>query len=131
MKTFSFEVGSEQPNGGRIRRSSYFKDGLIRSPGNNIYTLFDLFENSATLYPDVKGFGYRKVKDIITEEKEITKIVNGEEVKQKKTWSYYELSGYHYMTYKEGFDFAQQVGAGLAHIGLKSKSKIEVFSPTK
>ncbi|KAI7866953.1 uncharacterized protein EV154DRAFT_532361 [Mucor mucedo] len=130
MKSFSVEVGPEQPNGGRIRRSVFAADGIARVPHHNVHTLYDVLNYSSKKFPERKGFGFRKVDKMIDEEKEVTKFVNGEEVKEMKTWKYFQLSPYHYLTYKEASRLAHDVGAGFAHLGLKEKSKIEVFSPT-
>lgn len=131
MKSFSIEIGPEQPNGGRIRRSVFAADGLARVPHHNVHTLYDVLNHSAKKYPESKGFGFRKVDKMIDEEKEVTKFINGEEVKEMKTWKYFQLSPYHYLTYKEASRLTHDVGAGFAHLGLKEKSKIEIFSPTK
>lgn len=131
MKTFSVEVGPEQPNGGRIRRSYLSPKELSQVPDPNVKTLYDVLKRSAIKYPDRRGFGFRKVEDIIEEEKQVTKIVNGEEQTETKTWKYFQLSGYHYLTYKQASRLTHDVGAGLLHLGLKEKSKIEIFSPTK
>lgn len=131
MKSFTVEVGPEQPNGGRIRRSIFSPEGLNRVPNHNVHTLYDVLSRSANKYPERKGFGFRKVEQMVDEEKEISKFVNGEEIKQKKTWKYFQLSPYHYLTYKEASRLAHDVGAGFIQLGLKNKSKIELFSPTK
>ncbi|CAO0797815.1 unnamed protein product [Mucor circinelloides] len=130
MKQFTVEVGPEQPNGGRIRRSIFAPEGLNRVPNHNVHTLYDVLSRSATKYPERKGFGFRKVEQMVDEEKEVSKFVNREEIKQKKTWKYFQLSPYHYLTYKEASRLAHDVGAGFIQLGLKNKSKIELFSPT-
>jgi long-chain acyl-CoA synthetase len=131
MKSFTVEVGPEQPNGGRIRRSIFAPEGLTRVPTHNVHTLYDVLAHSAKKYPERKGFGFRKVDKVIDEEKEVSKFVNGEEIKEKKTWKYFQLSAYNYLTYKEASRLVHDVGAGFIQLGLKEKSKIEVFSPTK
>lgn len=131
MKSFTVEVGPEQPNGGRIRRSVLAPEGLARVPTHHVHTLYDVLNHSAMKYPDRKGFGFRKVDQIVEEEKEVTKYVNGEEKKEKKVWKYFQLSPYHYLTYKEASRLVHDIGAGLVSLGLKEKSKVEIFSPTK
>ncbi|KAI7907137.1 uncharacterized protein BX663DRAFT_494945 [Cokeromyces recurvatus] len=130
MKSFTIEVGPEQPNGGRIRRSIFAPEGLTRVPNNNVHTLYDVLYHSAKKYPERKGFGFRRVEKIVEEEKEVSKFVDGEEIKENKTWNYFQLSGYHYLTYKEASRLTHDIGAGLLQIGLKEKSKIEIFSST-
>ncbi|KAG1628473.1 hypothetical protein G6F44_011903 [Rhizopus delemar] len=130
MKNYTVEVGPEQPQGGRTRRSIFSPDALVRVPAPHIHTLYDVLVNSAKRFPDRKGFGFRKVDKAVEEEKEVSKFINGEEVKEKKTWKYFQLSPYFYLTYREASRLTHDVGAGLVQLGLREKSKIEVFSPT-
>ncbi|KAI9275407.1 hypothetical protein BY458DRAFT_454713 [Sporodiniella umbellata] len=130
MKTFSAEVGLEQPQGGRARRSNFSPESLVRVPAPHIHTLYDVLTESAKKYPNQKGFGFRKVEKMVEEEKEVTKFVNGEEVKEKKTWKFFQMSPYFYLTYKEASRLTHDVGAGLLHLGLRERSKVEIFSPT-
>ncbi|KAI8146982.1 hypothetical protein BJV82DRAFT_597309 [Fennellomyces sp. T-0311] len=131
MKSFSIEVGPEtQPNGGRIRRSILSADNLVRVPATNVHTLYDVLEHSAKKYSNRKAFGARSIEQIIEEEKEVTKVVNGVEKKEKKVWKFFQLSPYEYVTYKEVSDRAHALGAGFAALGLREKAKVEVFAPT-
>ncbi|CEP13006.1 hypothetical protein [Parasitella parasitica] len=130
MKQFTVEIGPEQPNGGRIRRSIFSPEGLCRVPTPHVHTLYDVLSRSAAKYPERKGFGFRKVEQMVDEEKEVSKFVNGEEVKQTKTWKFFQLSPYHYLSYKEASRLAHDVGAGFIRLGLSHRSKIELFSPT-
>ncbi|KAF7731937.1 long-chain fatty acid-CoA ligase [Apophysomyces ossiformis] len=130
MKNFTVEVGPEQPNGGRIRRSVLSPEGLCRIPHTNVHTLYDVLQYSSKKYGDRKAFGYRKTDKIVEEEKEVTKFVNGVETKEKKVWKYFQLSGYEYLSYKEVARQAHEIGAGFSYLGLKEKAKVEIFSPT-
>ncbi|ORY94915.1 hypothetical protein BCR43DRAFT_558005 [Syncephalastrum racemosum] len=130
MKSYAIEVGPEQPNGGRIRRSILAAEGVVRVPATNVHTLYDVLQHSTKKYPKRKAFGAREVEKIIEEEKEVTKVIDGVEKKEKKTWKFFQLSGYNYLTYKEASDRVHAIGAGLAALGLKEKTKIEIFAPT-
>lgn len=130
MKSYAIEVGPEQPNGSRMYRSILAAEGVVRVPATNVHTLYDVLQHSAKKYPKRKAFGAREVEKIIEEEKEVTKVVDGVETKQKKTWKFFQLSGYNYLTYKEAADRAHAIGAGLAALGLKEKTKLEIFAPT-
>ncbi|KAI7869558.1 hypothetical protein BDF14DRAFT_1782639 [Spinellus fusiger] len=124
------EVGPEQPNGGRIRRSIHSVDRLCRSPHKDIHTLYDILQYSARRYQDTNAFGYRKVEKIVEEEKQVTRFVGGVETKEEKTWKYFQLSGYHYISYKEAACRALDIGSGLTHLGLKVQSKLGMFAST-
>ena len=131
MKQFTVEVGPEQSNGGTIRRAAISPDQLIRYPDPNVLTLYDVLENSKEKFGDKQAFGFRKVEQVIEEEKEIIKIVNGEEQKTKKTWKFFQMSGYHYLSYNSASRLAHELGAGFVHLGLSPKAKVEIFAPTK
>ncbi|KAI8974355.1 hypothetical protein BDB01DRAFT_807139 [Pilobolus umbonatus] len=130
MKPSTVEVGPEQPNGGRVRRSALSPDKLLETPAYNVRTLYDVLANSAENYPDRRGFGFRKLEKMIEEEKEVKKIIDGEEVIETKKWSYFQLSQYNYFTYKEASRLCHDIGAGLIKLGLKEHDKVEIFSPT-
>ncbi|KAI9012649.1 hypothetical protein CLU79DRAFT_708984 [Phycomyces nitens] len=130
MKSYSYEVGPEQPNGGRIRRSTNAVDGLVRGPDKNVHTLYDVLQYAVKKYGDADAFGYRKLENIIEEEKQVTKFVDGVETKETKVWKYFQYSGYYYMSYKEASRKAHDIGAGLYYLGMREGSKIEIFAPT-
>ncbi|KAG0174849.1 long-chain fatty acid-CoA ligase [Apophysomyces sp. BC1034] len=130
MKNFTVEVGPEQPNGGRIRRSVLSPEGLCRIPHKNVHTLYDVLQHSSKKYGDRKAFGYRSTEKMVEEEKEVTKFINGVETKEKKVWKYFQLSSYKYLSYNEVARQAHEIGAGFSYLGLKEKAKVEIFSPT-
>ncbi|GAA5813752.1 hypothetical protein MFLAVUS_007239 [Mucor flavus] len=130
MKNYTIEVGPEQPNGGRARRNIVSKDGLHRSPAPNVHTLYDVLQISAKKYATINAFGYRTLETMIEEEKEVTKIIDGVETKQMKKWSYFQMSGYNYVTFAAAGQMALDIGSGFRHLGLKKNSKVEIFAPT-
>lgn len=130
MRNYTIEVGPEQPNGGRARRNIVSKDGLHRSPAPNVHTLYDVLQISAKKYATINAFGYRTLETMIEEEKEVTKIIDGVETKQMKKWSYFQMSGYNYVTFAAAGQMALDIGSGFRHLGLKKNSKVEIFAPT-
>ncbi|CAO3629572.1 unnamed protein product [Cunninghamella echinulata] len=130
MKNFTVEVGPEQLNGGRIRRSHLSPGALLRIPDTTVHTLYDVLIYAKKKYGDKNALGYRSIEKIIKEEKQVKKIVNGEEVMETKTWNYFQLSPYKYLSYKEIANEALFLGAGYAHLGLSEKAKVEIFAPT-
>ncbi|KAF8923288.1 long-chain fatty acid-CoA ligase, partial [Haplosporangium bisporale] len=67
---------------------------------------------------------------IVEEEKEVTKIVGGESVKEKKVWKYFKMSGYNWLTYKDVKLVVDSIGAGLVKFGVQPRDKITVFGAT-
>ncbi|KAF9950902.1 long-chain fatty acid-CoA ligase [Mortierella alpina] len=130
-KCFTADVGPEEVKGEtRIRRSIQAIDKLMDSPSSDIKTLYDVIQYSAKVRPNLNAIGYRKIVKMIQEEKEITKMVGGEPVKEKKTWKYFKLSGYHFLTYKDTKAVIDSIGSGLRKWGVEPKEKITVFGAT-
>ncbi|KAI9309684.1 hypothetical protein BJ944DRAFT_280521 [Cunninghamella echinulata] len=127
---YSIKVSEAKEGETEIRRSILAADELLKSPSPEVQNLFDILEYSATHYPDRNGFGYRKLEKTFHDEKEIKTIVNDKEVVQKKTWTYFQLSGYHYYTYAEALDTVKLIGFGLKHLGLSKGDRVHIFAST-
>ncbi|KAI8089635.1 uncharacterized protein BX664DRAFT_297483 [Halteromyces radiatus] len=130
QQQYSLKVAEAKPGETETRRSFLSPDELITVPAEGVTTLYDILVHSATKYPERQGFGYRQLKNTFQEKKELTKTVNGEQVKELKTWTLFELSGYHYYTYQETRDMAIILGAGLKQLGLSKGDKIQFFAST-
>ncbi|KAJ1678203.1 long-chain fatty acid-CoA ligase, partial [Spiromyces aspiralis] len=61
---------------------------------------------------------------------DIKKVVNGEEVSQKKQWQYFKLSQYKWVKYKDIKDFAIRLGSGLRCLGLNKDDRLLICAPT-
>jgi long-chain acyl-CoA synthetase len=131
MKNHTIELGPEQPNGGRIRRNILAAEGIYRVPTPHVHTLYDVLQNSAKKFATRNAFGYRTLETMVEEEKEVSKIIDGVETKQMKKWSYFQMSGYKYITFGEAGQLVHDIGAGFKFLGLGNKAKVEIFAPTK
>jgi long-chain acyl-CoA synthetase len=67
---------------------------------------------------------------IYRENKKVKKIVDGVEKEVDKKWTYYELSGYEYMSFLDYEKLALDLGAGLAGLGITSSDKIHQYGAT-
>lgn len=65
-----------------------------------------------------KAFAKRDIDRVISEEKEVTKMVGGKEEKQTKTWNYFKLKPFEWMNYEEMLQATKDVGSGLRELGL-------------
>ncbi|ORX50218.1 acetyl-CoA synthetase-like protein [Hesseltinella vesiculosa] len=126
----SIQVSDPQPGETGIRRNILSPSTLIKSPASGVHTLVDILEYAVKTYGDKNGFGYRKVEDTFVEEKEITKVVLGETVKEKKLWTFQKLSGYHYISYTQAKEASNGLGAGLVHLGLTKGDRLLLFAST-
>lgn len=126
----SIQMGAQIEGETPLRRSVLAEEEIIDTPAQGVHTLYDVLQYCVKRRPDRQAMGYRKVEKIVSEDKEITKIVDGVETKQTKSWKYFQLSPYHYVTYAEFSQLAHSIGSGLVHYGLSATSRIEIFAPT-
>ncbi|KAI1504683.1 hypothetical protein F5X99DRAFT_370686 [Biscogniauxia marginata] len=106
------------------------KDDFITRPAPDIATIFDMFTNSAKLHGDKAAIGTRKLLKTHVETKKVPKIVDGVKTEVDKQWTYFELSPYQFLTYKEYTARALNVGAGLRKLGLEPGDKLHIFAST-
>ncbi|KAI8923411.1 hypothetical protein BC831DRAFT_403765 [Entophlyctis helioformis] len=113
------------------RRSVLEPTSDYLQPHPNVRTLYDILKHGAeTFKPSHKLFGTRELLRMVEEEKMVTKVVGGVETTEKKVWKYFELSGYSWITYKDAFATAAQIGAGLRKLGLGVQDKVTLFAST-
>lgn len=131
--TGSVEVGPEPKQGeGRIRRNFLVRDEeLAARPMDGMDTVYDVLVYVDRTYGTKNAIGYRDIVDTHFEEKEVTKFVGGKEVKEKKKWSYFELSEFKYLTFTELRKTAEAVGRGLADFGFKKGDIFNIYSATR
>jgi len=132
QRPFSVEVTQDTAKGeGRIRRNKLVasKD-LLTQPRPEISTVYELLQYSIKKFGDKNCMGHRKVIKEHTEEKMITRVVDGEERQTPKKWTFWELSPYIYRSFKEVGEESAALGAGLRNLGLKPGDKIELYAGT-
>ena len=127
-KQFSIQYGPEDEG---IRRSIISPNELLSSPVEGVKTLYDVLQYSARTYGARNAMGVRKIENIIEEEKEVTKVVNGEETKEIKKWKYFQLSGYSWLSYEQVVEETRIIGSGLVKLGLQKDSKVTIFASTR
>jgi long-chain acyl-CoA synthetase len=131
-KPFSVEVSDSTVKGeGRIRRNRVSSTGeLLAQPRDNVATVYELLQYSIKKFGDKNCMGHRNVIKEHTEEKTITRIVDGEEQHTQKKWTYWELSPYIYRSFKEVGTESAALGAGLRNLGLNPGDRIELYAGT-
>ena len=126
------EIGAEVEGETRVRRSHLSPDKLIDSPKEDVKTLYDVLQHSVKKHGGSKNaLGYRKIEKIIEEEKEVTKVIGGVEKKELKTWKYFQLSPYNWLTYDDVDQEIRTIGSGLVKLGLNKGSKLTIFAATR
>lgn len=119
-------VGEAAPGETAPRRNVDCKEGPWPYPDNDpkINTIWALFESSCEKFADSDAMAWRDVIKVHSEEKMVTKKVDGKSTQVPKTWQYFELSGYTYMTYKEVYANVKNYAAGILSLGIKPREEI-------
>lgn len=130
---FTIEApGYEKKDGETIpRRNRHAKDGLITKPSAEVSTIYENFRRAAAKYGNAKFAGTRKIVKTHVENKKVKKIIDGKEQEVDKKWTYFELSGYTYLTFNEYEQMALNASCGLRHLGIKKDDKIHLYGATR
>ncbi|KAJ1553265.1 long-chain fatty acid-CoA ligase [Cladochytrium tenue] len=131
-KMQALEVSGVAPTSGEgtPRRNYIAADSLLAVPAPGIRTLFDILRNGKNKRPSKNIVGYREVMRVIKEEKLVTKVIAGVETSEMKSWSFFELSPYRWLTYAQVYDLAVAYGRGLRALGLRPGDKLTFFAAT-
>ena len=130
---FTVEVAGYSPVPGETipRLNIRFPDKLLSEPEEGISTIYDVMKCSAERYGTLKAVASRKLIKKHHEVKKVKKVVDGTVQEVDKNWTYFELSGYSYMNFKEYETLALQLGAGLRKLGLKTQDRLHLYAATR
>jgi len=129
---FSVEVPGQAAVKGEtpIRRHPQAVDELRTRPEPDVSTTYELVRASVRKFGDANALGSRKLLRTHQETKKVKKIVDGEEQLVDKQWTYFELSGFEYKTYKQYEELLLQLGSGLRKLGLTKGDRVHLFAAT-
>lgn len=127
----SVEVAPPTDGQGGIRRFAITKDELVTRPVDGVNTVFDIVEYAARTHGSRNALGWRDVIRTHEEEKEVTKTVDGKEVKEKKKWKYFELSDYKYHTFVEVKEIVSEIAGALLELGIGAGEVFNVYAQTR
>lgn len=114
-----------------VRRLAICADKLVTTPQDGIETTVDVIDYAARTHGTKNAMGWRDVVRMVEEEKEVTKFVEGKEVKEKKQWKYFQLSDYKFFNYVQLKEATSEIGRGLLHLGISTKDVINVYAQTR
>ncbi|KAF7373891.1 Long-chain-fatty-acid-CoA ligase [Mycena sanguinolenta] len=117
-------------NEGPTRRLAIHSDSLATTPFAGIETTYDIIQYSASTHGTRNALGWRDVLDVHEEEKEVTKVVDGKEIKEKKKWKYFELSEYKWMNYVEVKEAVGEIGRALVDLGVGTEDVVNIYAAT-
>ncbi|KAF1344183.1 hypothetical protein BDV97DRAFT_304664 [Delphinella strobiligena] len=112
------------------RRHPAAKDGLVLTPSDDVTTVYDILRRSSDKFGNAKALGYRTLIKTHNEVKKIKKVIDGKETEVDKTWTYFELSGYTYISFTEYEKLAHKVGSAFRSLGMKAQDRVHIFAAT-
>lgn len=125
-------AGVEKKKGETVpRRNLHSKKELIVKPSAEVSTVYENLKRAAAKFGNAKAIGSRKIIKTHVENKKVKKVVDGQEQQVDKKWTYFELSGYTYMSFIEYEQLALSAGSGLRHLGLKKDDKMHLYGATR
>ncbi|CUS13153.1 unnamed protein product [Tuber aestivum] len=129
---FNLQVpGAEKKDGEGIpRRHPGSINGLRSRLEPDITTTYDIVKRGAAKFGDAQCLGSRTLIKQHEEIKMLKKVVDGVDQEVPKTWIYYEMSGYKFLSFKEYLERVNMIGAGLKALGLEKGEKVQIFSAT-
>jgi long-chain acyl-CoA synthetase len=129
---FSIEVPGQQPIEGEtpVRRHPLAVNGLLTTPTDDITTVHELVRASVAKFGNAKCMGSRKLVRTHLDKKMVKKVVNGEETEVEKTWTFFEMSPYEYISYVDYERMTHQLGAGLRKLGLEKGDRVHIYAAT-
>ena len=123
--------GSPKVQGETIpRRNAKCTSALKFTPNGEISTVHDVLGYAANKFGNAMAVGSRKLIKVHNEVKKVKKMVDGKETLVDKTWQYFELSEYTYMSFVEFERLALQIGRGLRKLGLEPGDRLHLFAQT-
>jgi long-chain acyl-CoA synthetase len=130
---FTVEASGYEPVEGETipRRHPVAKDKLVTTPSKDVRTIFDILKYSAEKFGNAKALGSRRLIKTHHETKKVKKTVDGVTKEVDKNWTYYELSGYSYLSFVEYEKLALDIGAGLRSVGLAPGDRVHLFAGTR
>ena len=129
---FSVEVPGYKPVEGETipRRHPLTVNKLAERPSEDIATVWDIVTTSSAKFGNAKAVGSRKLLKTHQEVKKIKKIIDGKQQEVDKKWTYFELSGYEYLSFHDYEKLVRQLGAGYRKLGMAKGDKVHIFAAT-
>lgn len=129
---FTVEASGYEPVKGETipRRHPASKDKLVTTPSEDVTTIFDILKRSADKFGNAKALGSRKLVKTHHETKKVKKTVDGKTQEVDKNWTFFELSGYSYISFSEYERLTLQMGAGLRKLGMIKGDRLQLFAGT-
>jgi long-chain acyl-CoA synthetase len=127
----SVEISKPVQGEGTIRRCAISADALVTQPGEGIDTVFDIVSYAAMRHGTRKALGWRDVLEVVEEEKEVKKVIEGKEVTDKKIWKYFKLSDYKFLNFVEIKEIVSEIARAMLELGFTVDDVFNVYAQTR
>jgi long-chain acyl-CoA synthetase len=130
---FTVEASGYDPVEGETipRRHPTAKDQLRLRPSDDVTTTYDILKRASQKFGNAKAIGMRRLIKTHVENKKVKKVIDGVEQEVDKKWTYFEMSGYNYMSFIDYERLALQLGCGLKKLGLEKNNKAHLYGSTR
>ncbi len=127
----SVDVGDAASGQTPVRRLAMTKDKLITQPLDGIETVPDILDYAARTHGVKDSLGWRDIVDVHEEKKDVKKVVGGKEITETKTWKYFQLSDYKYISFVQVKEAATEVAGGLLKLGVQKTDIVNIYAATR
>lgn len=127
----SIEVSQSLQGEGCIRRCAISADALVTQPFEGIETVFDIVSYAARCHQTRNAFGWRDVIDVVEEETELKKVIDGKEVTGKKIWKYFSLSDYKFLNFVEVKEVVSEIARAMLDLGFETEDVFNIYAQTR
>ena len=116
---------------GAVRRLAITADRLVTQPILGIDVIPDVIAYAARTHGSRDALGWRNVVRIHEEKKEVKKTVGGKEVTETKTWTYWELSDFEYISFLDVYERVVELARGLVQHGILKTDVFNIYAQTR
>ncbi|KAG6898946.1 hypothetical protein C0993_002428 [Termitomyces sp. T159_Od127] len=115
---------------GGTRRLANTCETLITQPTAGVATVYDVLQYSTRVHGNHRALGWRDVIKVHEEKKEVKKVLGDKEVVETKTWKYFQLSDYKYISFIEFEAMVANVALTLLDLGLTPDHVFNIYAQT-
>ncbi|EEB08324.1 long-chain-fatty-acid-CoA ligase Lcf1 [Schizosaccharomyces japonicus yFS275] len=130
MKVYAQATTEARPGETPVYRNSLAAKNLLDTPENGAKTGYEILLASCKKFGKKNALGWRTLVKEHVETKMVTKTIDGQQKQVPKTWTYFEMSEYQYITYDQMLETVHKLGGGLLKLGLQAGDRLQMYAAT-
>lgn len=127
----SVEVSQPVQGESAVRRCAISAEALVTQPIEGVDTVFDILSHAANRHGTRNALGWRDILEVVEEEKEVKKVVDGKEITEKKIWKYFKLSDYKFFNFVEVKEVVSEIARAMLDLGITTDDVFNVYAQTR